>query len=146
MEINRETVNQWLEKYHRRPSWLAEKCSVTVQAVSNWLREKNPRQISAPAQITIHSLMEEDRLSELAKPPHVMVLEFDDDEYANIEKAALQTPETVRKWAVRKLNEAATIDVEAVAAQIAASEKSESSSTSGSRGGEGPSAHQQKVG
>lgn len=110
MEITRETVNQWLTDERRSQSWLAEKCGVSDQAVSNWLRENNFRPISATAQITIRSLMEEDAASSQATPPHNLVLEFDDDHYKPIEKAALKAGETVREWAKRTLNETADLD------------------------------------
>lgn len=111
MDITRETVNHWLETERRSQAWLADKCGVTDQAVSNWLRVTNPRPISAAAQITIRALMDEDFARNQAKPPHNLVLEFSDEEYTPIERAALQSSETVREWAKRTLNEASTIDL-----------------------------------
>lgn len=118
MEITRDTVHQWLKKERRSQTWLAEKCGVTVQAVSNWLRENNFQPISAAAQITIRALMEEDAAASQATPPHSLVLEFDDEDYAVIEQAALQKPETVREWAKRTLNEAADADMREIAATL----------------------------
>lgn len=112
MEITRDTVLEWLAKYHRPRTWLAKKCGVSDQAVSNWLREKNHQPISAPAIIKIRSLMEEDAASSQAKVPHNLVLEFDDNEYAPVEKAALDQRMTIREWARTVLNEAAAMSDE----------------------------------
>jgi predicted transcriptional regulator len=114
MEINRDTVNQWLIEQRRSQTWLSEKCGVSKQAVSNWLRENNPQQISAVAQITIRSLMEEDEASAQSAPPHNLVLEFDSLEYETIENAALKQQVTVREWAKKTLNAAAEIDAETI--------------------------------
>lgn len=117
MEITRETVNQWLEEMRRDRDWLSDKCGVGVAAVGHWLNKKGEaRPIPAEHQITIRALMEEDAAASQASPPHNLVLEFDDDEYAIIEQAALLGPETVREWAKRTLNEAASSDMEAIAA------------------------------
>lgn len=64
--------------------------------------------------------MEEDAAALQAKPPHNLVLEFDDAEYAAIEQAALLKPETVREWAKRVLNEAAEIDAAEFVARLKA--------------------------
>lgn len=117
MEITRETVNQWLEDNRRDRDWLAKKCNVGVAAVGHWLNKKGePRPIPAEHQITIRALMEEDAAASQATPPHSLVLEFDDKDYAVIEQAALQKPETVREWAKRTLNEAADSDMREIAA------------------------------
>lgn len=62
--------------------------------------------------------MEEDAAKASAKPPHNLVLEFPDDQYSPIEQAALANNETVREWAKRSLNEAASADMETIAAEI----------------------------
>lgn len=107
MEITRDTVNQWLENEHRSQSWLAEKCGVSVQAVSNWLRGNKYRPISAGAQITIRALMDEDAAKAKARPLQNLVLEFSDNEYKAIGKAALAAGELVPSWAKHILNAAA---------------------------------------
>ncbi|MBK1884170.1 LexA family transcriptional regulator [Luteolibacter pohnpeiensis] len=112
MDINRDSVNKWLADMHRSQVWLADQCGVSKQAVSNWLREKNPQQISASAQITIRSLMEEDAVAQQAKPPHNLVLEFSDSEYAPIERAALKAGMTIREWVKTTLNDIVDMDVE----------------------------------
>lgn len=109
MEVTRESVIEWLSKEHRSQSWLASQCDVSKQAVSNWLREKKPQAISAAAEIIIRQLMEEDAARDQAKPPHNLVLEFGDEEYEPVEKAALEHGMTIREWAKRILNEAATM-------------------------------------
>ena len=114
MKIIRDTVIKWLTEKNKSQSWLAEKCSVSDQAVSNWLRENNYRPISATAQITIRKLMDEDTAAALAAPPHTLVLEFNSKQYAPIEQAALQNHETVREWAKRTLNEATEADMKTV--------------------------------
>ncbi|HEX7261883.1 MAG TPA: S24 family peptidase [Luteolibacter sp.] len=120
MDITRETVNEWLEAHPGRGrEWLAEQCGVGVAAIGHWLNKKgDARPIPAEHQITIRKLMEEDAAASQAKPPHTLVLEFDDSEYAAVEKAALKTPETIREWAKRLLNEAADLDVAAFTTQI----------------------------
>lgn len=62
--------------------------------------------------------MEEDAAKSAAKPPHNLVLEFDDAQYGPIEQAALASNETVREWAKRTLNDAANIDVREFAADL----------------------------
>lgn len=62
--------------------------------------------------------MEEDAAKSSAKPPHNLVLEFDDAQYTPIEQAALAARETVREWAKRTLNEAASMDVQDFASSI----------------------------
>ena len=114
MKIIRDTVIKWLTEKNKSQSWLAEKCRVSDQAVSNWLRENNYRPISATAQITIRKLMDEDTAAAQATPPHTLVLEFNSKQYAPIEQAALQNHETVREWAKRTLNEATEADMKTV--------------------------------
>ena len=109
MTTTREAVIQWLAENHRTQTWLAEKCGVKDQAVSNWLREKNPRTISASAQIIIQRLMEEDAAKSQAKPPHNLVLEFNDEDYALVEKAALGKVVSIREWAKQILNDVASM-------------------------------------
>jgi hypothetical protein len=114
MKIIRDTVIKWLTEKNKSQSWLAEKCRVSDQAVSNWLRENNYRPISATAQITIRKLMDEDTAAAQATPPHTLVLEFNSKQYAPIEQAALQNHETVREWAKRTLNDATEADMKTV--------------------------------
>ncbi|MGL6348251.1 MAG: hypothetical protein ACRC2U_00015, partial [Aeromonas sp.] len=115
MEINRDSVNQWLLTERRSQSWLAAKCEVSKQAVSNWLRENNSRSISASAQIVILRLMEEDRAAKAAKPPHSLVLEFEDADYEQIESAAVKAGKSIRQWSKDGLLGLAEIDVYALA-------------------------------
>lgn len=116
MKINRDTVISWLDRQRRSKSWLAEKCGVSKQAVSNWLNESN--EISKQGQIMIRALMEEDAAREQARPAHHLVLDFDDDEFDAIEQAALKKNETARQWAKRSLNEIAGQDAEALVADL----------------------------
>lgn len=116
MEITRDTVNQWLTDQRRNQSWLAEKCGVSDQAVSNWLRENNFRPISSSAQITIRSLIEEDAAASQSRALYNMVLEFSNDQYSAIEQAALVRPESVREWTKRTLNDAAGVNIKELAA------------------------------
>lgn len=118
MSIDRNTVNRWLDRQRRSQKWLAVQCSVTEQAVSNWLREKKPRPISATAQIIIRTLMEEDAAASQAGPSHHLVLEFADDQFEAIEQAALKNNETARQWAKRTLNDIAGQDAKALAAEL----------------------------
>jgi hypothetical protein len=115
MDITRETVLKWLEDQRRSHTWLAEQCGKTIQAVSNWLREKNPQAISASAKITIAKLMAEDAAANEAKPPHSLVLEFNDDDYESIENAALRSNKSIRNWAKDTLVGIADVDVVALA-------------------------------
>ena len=115
MEINRDTVLEWLTNERRSQSWLASQCEVSDQAVSNWLREKNARPISANAQIVIRSLMEEDAAKTQAKPLQNLVLEFSDEEYKAIGRAALMANQLVPDWTKAVLNSAANEDMEALA-------------------------------
>ena len=121
MEITRDTVIQWLEAERRSQTWLSKQLGVSVQAVSNWLREKNPQTISASAQITIRALMEEDAAKSAATPPHNLILEFTDEQYGPIEQAALASKETVREWAKRILNQASEMTCEEIDSLVAAS-------------------------
>lgn len=118
MEITRETVNAWLETERRSQSWLAEQCELSKQAVSNWLREKNPVPISASAQIIIRRLMEEDAAKTQAKAPQNLVLEFKQADFDNICKAAAALGQLPREWAQFQLSEIAALDVEALAEKL----------------------------
>lgn len=111
MEVTRETVLAWLETTRRSQTWLADQCGVSKQAVSNWLREKNPQPISAAAQISIWKLMEADQATPAEKPAQNLVLEFTDEEFATIGRAALASNELVPQYAKRVLNEIAGEDV-----------------------------------
>lgn len=119
MEITRETVNQWLEEQRRSRDWLAEKCGTSLSNVGMWLNKKgDPREIPGDHKITIRALMEEDAAKSAAKPPHNLVLEFDDAQYSPIEQAALAARETVREWAKRTLNDAAGMNVQEFASTL----------------------------
>lgn len=113
MKVDRETVNQWLEEHRRDRQWLADQCDVGVAAVGHWLNMKGTaRPIPAQHQLTIRRLMEEDEAAKQAPPLQNLVLEFEPEEYAAIERAALaDPPESIREWAKRILNEAAELDV-----------------------------------
>jgi len=112
MEITRDTVLQWLEEERRNQTWLAEQCGVSDQAVSNWLREKNSRPISAGAQITIRRLIEEDAAEKAAKlPPPVisqnLVLYPTREQYRQWEEAAFNAadkPKHLEDWAIEGLD------------------------------------------
>lgn len=118
MDITRETVNQWLEDNRRSQIWLAEKCSLSKQAVSNWLRDKNPVPISSSAQIIIRRLMEEDAAKTQSKAPQNLVLEFAQADFDNICKAAAALGQVPREWAQFQLADIAALDVEALAAKL----------------------------
>ena len=118
MKITKELVINWLEKERRSRSWLAEKCQVSKQAVSNWLSENNPQGISASAQLIIQKLMEEDEAAAAAKPPHNLVIEFNDEEYQPIERAALRSGQSIREWAKDALNDIAGADVTSIYQRI----------------------------
>ena len=113
MELTRETVTKWMDDHRRSREWLAERCGVGMAAVGHWLNKKGTAvPIPAKHQITIRQLMEEDAASSQAKVPHNLVLEFDDLEYAPVEKAALEQRMTIREWARTVLNEAASMSDE----------------------------------
>ncbi len=59
--------------------------------------------------MTIKRLMDEDAARDAAKPLHNLVLEFSDEEYLPVERAALQGRISIRDWAKKILNEAATM-------------------------------------
>lgn len=120
MEVTRESVNQWLAETRRSQTWLAEQCEVSKQAVSNWLREKNPQPISAEAKLKIMVLFEEDAAKAQARPQQNLVLEFTDEEFTAIENAAVRAGIGPREWARCALNEAAEADMEALAAEFKA--------------------------
>lgn len=109
--ITRESVLKWLDQTSRKQTWLAQQCGVSKQAVSNWLREKNPQSISASAALKIQRLMAEDEAKRQAAQPHNLVLEFNTLENRNIEEAARRRNETRTAWAKRTLNEIAEIEV-----------------------------------
>lgn len=129
MKIDRDTVTQWLERERRSQKWLAKQCGVTDQAVSNWLREKNPRAISDKGKIIIRGLMEEDAAREQSKPAHHIVLDFNDSDFEAIEKAALRENETVRQWAKRTLNGIASVSAEDLVADLRRGNDFQSTST-----------------
>ena len=114
MEVNREAVLEWLDKHRRTRKWLQEKCDVSKQAVSNWLREKNPQAISSNAQMIIQSLMTADEAAEQAQAsvPQNLVLEFSSEDFAAIEQASVKQDLTVRKWATKTLNAAASLTLD----------------------------------
>jgi len=120
VEVTRESVNQWLAETRRSQTWLAEQCEVSKQAVSNWLREKNPQPISAEAKLKIMVLFEEDAAKAQARPQQNLVLEFTDEEFTAIENAAVRAGIGPREWARCALNEAAEADMEALAAEFKA--------------------------
>ena len=122
MDINRQTVLQWLKNERRNQTWLAEQCEVSKQAVSNWLREKNPQAISSAATIKIHELMEADAAGSRPRPLQNLVLEFQDDEFAAIGRAALATNELIPVWAKRVLNEIVNENVADLAKRVQASD------------------------
>jgi hypothetical protein len=121
MEITRETVTEWLEENRRGREWLAEKCNLGIAAVGHWLNKKGEaRPIPAEHQITIRALMEEDAAKKQAKPPHSIILEFNDEDYSAIEWAALEDKKSIREWAKIQLNQAANADMVKLAAEYTA--------------------------
>jgi SOS-response transcriptional repressor LexA len=119
MDINRETVNEWLAANRRGREWLAERCRVGVAAAGHWLNKKGEaRPIPAEHQITIRRLMEEDAANAQAAPLHNLVLEFDDAAYGSIEAAALRSGVTIRQWASQTLNDAGKMDVNDILAAM----------------------------
>jgi len=110
MDITRDAVEEWLLKHHRDRKWLADRCGVTEVNVGHWMNKKGKaRPIPAEHQITIRKLMDEDAAREEVKPLHNLVLEFEDVDYEPVEKAAVRNGVSIREWAKRILNEAATM-------------------------------------
>ena len=109
--MNKETVNSWLAKHGRNREWLAEKCGVNIRTVGNWLTSVG---IPSKAQVIIQSLMTADEAAEQAQAsvPQNLVLEFSSEDFAAIEQASLQQDLTVRKWATKTLNDAASLTLE----------------------------------
>lgn len=117
MDITRETVLEWLTSERRSQTWLAEQCDKTVQAVSNWLREKNPQPISASAKLIIARLMQEDEAMKKIAPQN-LVLEFSQEDFDAICRAAQNHRQLPREWAQHQLSEIAHLDVEAIGAML----------------------------
>lgn len=111
MKATRETVLKWLESKGHKRSWLAESCEVSKQAVSNWLREKNPQAISANAQLKIRQLMELDEKESKENPSNQLVMNFDSDEFERIELMAHKCGQPLRKWAESVLNSASKMSI-----------------------------------
>lgn len=125
MKVTRDTVLNWLETSPDRSrdrAWLAKQCDVGVAAISNWLREKNPRDIPPKAAIIIGGLMAADEAARLARErtPQNLVLEFTDEEFSLIESAASKMGDPLRQWCKDRLAEAAEMDIAAIARRHAA--------------------------
>jgi hypothetical protein len=120
MKVTRESVLDWLKKEHRSREWLATECDVGTGAVSNWLREKNPRAIPAKAVVIIQGLMSRDQAARIARErtPQNLVLEFSDLEFTQLERASMADRKTVREWSKETLNNAAKENIEEVARRL----------------------------
>lgn len=120
MNVTRETILHWLNTTPDRSrdrAWLAKQCYVGVAAISNWLREKNPRDIPAKAAIIIKGLMEADAAANAVrqKTPQNLVLEFTDEEFSKLENAAIITGSPLRQWCKDSLDTAAEMDIAKIA-------------------------------
>jgi len=120
MEVTRETILKWLEEANHSREWLAKKQGVGSAAVSNWLREKNPRPIPAKAVLIIKTLMEVDLAKKQVSNsmPQNLVLEFRKDNFESICKAALRENKTPKDWAETSLNDLAGKDISRLASEI----------------------------
>lgn len=118
MKIDRDTVKDWLSRTRRPQTWLAKQCGVKDQAISNWLRSSNPRKIPKAALNIIRRLMEEDDARAQVTPTVPLLLQFEDGEYTDIERAALKRGLSIREWAKQRLSEIATEDMRAMAEKI----------------------------
>ena len=67
--------------------------------------------------------MAEDAAASQAKPPHHIVLEFEDAEYEPIEQAAVASGVSVREWAIDALNTAAESDIETFVLKLQSQDK-----------------------
>lgn len=117
MQVTKETVLEWLNEQRRGQGWLAEQCGVTVQAVSNWLRDKNSRSISSSAQLVIGRLMREDQAMNQPASQN-LVLQFSQEVFDSICLAAQKSHQLPREWAQDQLCEISKVDVESVAKAI----------------------------
>lgn len=117
MNVTRESILEWLEDSPTKRKWLADQCEVGTGALSNWLRENKPRPIPLKAAVIIKGLIEQDRAAKMARErtPQNLVLEFNDEDFSKIEKAALESGDPLRKWAKEMLNYAAEEDIESIA-------------------------------
>lgn len=111
MELTREAVLEWLERTRRSRKWLQEQCEVSKQAVSNWLREKNPQSISAAAQIKIAELMSADSEAE-KELLDIINIEISPEKFDTWNKAALDEGLIIRDWAIKSLDELARVEFE----------------------------------
>jgi len=93
---------------------------VGTGAVSNWLREKNPRAIPSKAVVIIQGLMSRDEAAKIARErtPQNLVLEFTDLEFSQLEKASMAKRQSVREWSKETLNNAAKENMEDVARRL----------------------------
>lgn len=100
-QITRQSIRRWLLETGHSQKWLAESLNVSSQAVSNWLRPKNPQNISSRAANAIYALMETDRAKSDfgAKMPLQIVLDFSEEEFSILEQEALDKKQTLRDWA-----------------------------------------------
>jgi hypothetical protein len=117
MNVDRESILQWIEDERRDREWLAEKCGVGLSAVGNWLGQSNPRPIPSKAVLIIRSLMEVDlaRRAASSKTPQNLVLEFTDEEFSKLENAASLAGSPLRQLCKDSLDTAAEMDIAKIA-------------------------------
>lgn len=116
MELTPDDVKHWLSKHNHSREWLAHKCGVVPKTLNNWIG--SGRGFPSKAVVIIGNLMKEDAAQEAAKPPHNLVIEFNDEEYQPIERAALRSGQSIREWAKDALNDIAGADVTSIYQRI----------------------------
>lgn len=106
--------------------WLAENCDYTRTHINNILAPNGDARAKTNKALrrmweALDREEEKQALAEsgiIEKPPHTMVLSFDDDEYASLEFAALASNLTLREWSHETLIGAAAMDPEIIAREI----------------------------
>ena len=116
MEITKESILRWLDKYYRPREWLAEQCNVSRRTVNNWL--VSPRPIPKKALPIIASLMQADQDREYLYQsiPQTLNLEFSREEFAAICREA--GPEGPNVWAEEQLRKLTSLNINEVASQL----------------------------
>ena len=99
-------------------AWLAENTPYSADYIRTVLAPKSTRRTDRVMQILSDAIAQMESAKQQAKPPHTLILEFDDAQFDKIEDAAFEHGSTARAWARDVLNGAATMDVDAFVAEF----------------------------
>ena len=120
MDITKKTILHWLNAYNHSREWLGQQFDppVSRRTVDNWL--VSPQAIPRAKRPIIAALMRRDHEQAIstAQDRHVLTLRFTDEQFDQIEQAALRARQPTRQWATDALNNMANMTPDQIVARV----------------------------